>query len=394
MITLAMIQWLKKLFRPDVQPMNVMTIHKKNILHNLEYLQNLHPDGHIFPVLKSNAYGHWLQQILRILSKSNVAIPYLVVDSIPEYYQVLRYSNKKILLLGETLPENYKKLDYARVTPCVWSLEVLEMLLSLGKQIRVHLFLNTWMNREGLASDQLEKVLQLLKKDPRWKNIVIEGVMSHFADADGIQKESQNLVDKQIAKCKKLYHAIIDYGHLPYYKHIGNSAGCLKVVDDFFNAWRPWFAFYGYNPLSCEDDAYKQWTKLLPAMTIASRIVAIQQVKAGESVGYSRSRFATDDCTVVTVPFGYTEWMRRNGSWKIKAVCQGKILQQVGNVCMNLSLFVLPKNINVSLWDFVELLSSDPDASNNVYARADAAQTIPYEILVGMASNMRREIIS
>jgi alanine racemase len=77
--------------------MNVITIEKKTIFRNVEILQKLQPKGDIFPVLKSNAYGHGLKQMVKILRRTDV--PYLVVDSFPEYQIAKKYSNKDILLL-------------------------------------------------------------------------------------------------------------------------------------------------------------------------------------------------------------------------------------------------------------------------------------------------------
>ncbi len=77
--------------------MNVISIHKKAILSNYDFLQTLQPHAEIFPVLKSNAYGHGLKQMVKILRKTDA--PYLVVDSFPEYQIVKKYSNKQILLL-------------------------------------------------------------------------------------------------------------------------------------------------------------------------------------------------------------------------------------------------------------------------------------------------------
>jgi len=141
-----MFQFLRKLFTPNIQPMNKIIISKKNILRNLSYLQSLQSNIQLFPVLKSNAYGHGLKQITKILNKTDV--PYLVVDSYPEYAIVKKDSKKQILLLGETSDKNYKRFDYKRVTFCIWNDSTIQYLGRLNKKIRVHLFLNTWMNRE------------------------------------------------------------------------------------------------------------------------------------------------------------------------------------------------------------------------------------------------------
>jgi alanine racemase len=92
-----MLDFLKTIFGPNVSPMNTIHIRKSSILHNLEYLQSLQPTSAVFPVLKSNAYGHGLKQMVKILR--NVDVPYVVVDSYPEYQIVKKYSDHHILVL-------------------------------------------------------------------------------------------------------------------------------------------------------------------------------------------------------------------------------------------------------------------------------------------------------
>lgn len=77
--------------------MNVIWLRKKVLLENLEYLQSVQSQAAIFPVLKSNAYGHGLKQITKILSKTD--LPYIAVDSYPEYVIVKKYSSIPILIL-------------------------------------------------------------------------------------------------------------------------------------------------------------------------------------------------------------------------------------------------------------------------------------------------------
>lgn len=121
-----MLDFIRRLLRPRVTPMNTIYIDRKHILANLAHLHALQPQADIFPVIKSNAYGHGLRQIVQILDRTQV--PYLVVDSFPEYSIVKKYSKKNILLLGETLPENYRFFDHKKVTFCVYNKKTLETL--------------------------------------------------------------------------------------------------------------------------------------------------------------------------------------------------------------------------------------------------------------------------
>ena len=254
--------------------MNIISVHRRNILSNYEFLQNLQPKAAIFPVLKSNAYGHGLVQMVKILRRTDV--PYLAVDSFPEYQIVKKYSSKQILLLGETLLENYRKFNLARVTFCVYNRKTITTLGELNKEIKIHLFFNTGMNREGIQEEQLSDILHELKKYPQ---ITVEGVMSHLYSADEIDYDG---IEEQIKKFRTMYYKLIDFGHTPLRKHIGNSAGMFKIQDDFFNAYRPGIALYGYSPFASHAPLHKKAKALKPALSITSRVISTQIGRPGE----------------------------------------------------------------------------------------------------------------
>ena len=119
-----MLDFLRRLFRPSVEPMNRIYIDKKNLIHNYKQLQNVQPQATLFPVIKSNAYGHGIKQVIKCFDGLN--FPYYVVDSYPEYILVKKYSKKNILLLGETLPQNYKRFDHKRTTFCVFNIDAIK----------------------------------------------------------------------------------------------------------------------------------------------------------------------------------------------------------------------------------------------------------------------------
>jgi len=114
---------LKKI-KPDIissyKSLNTIFVYEKNIVNNLEYLQSLKPEDTIIPVLKSNAYGHGLKQVCKILSTTdNAQYPLIAVDSFPEYQIVRDETKKDILILGETRPENYSLYNPSRSHLCI-----------------------------------------------------------------------------------------------------------------------------------------------------------------------------------------------------------------------------------------------------------------------------------
>lgn len=378
-----MIWLLKRVFSSKVIPMNKIIIHEKNILKNLEYLQSLQKNVEIFPVLKSNAYGHWLKQMCKILNKTDVK--FLVVDSFPEYQIVRDYTNKNIILLWETLISNYKKFDLKRTHFCVYNIETIKYISKLKKKIKIHIFLNTGMNREWVNKEELLNILEYLKKYPKIK---IEWVLSHFHSADILWEEKT--INEQVELFKEMYHIIIDYGYTPQWKHISNSAGYIKMQDSFFNGSRIWLALYGYNPLLPDDKYFKIGEKLIPALSIQSRIVSLHSLSFGEGVSYGLTRkLDKENSFIATIPFGYAEGLPRILSNKIKFYHQKKELDQIGNICMNLTSLVWDKNI--SIWDTIKIL--DIQWKNSIRNRSEKSNMLIYEILVKLDKGIRREIV-
>lgn len=351
-------------------------------------MQWLKSNDTVFPVLKSNAYGHGIKQISQILRDTHV--PYICVDSLPEYQIVKKYARKKSLIIGETLPSNYLSLDPRRATPCIYNIGTLKALIHSWKSWNIHIFLNTWMNREGIQQDDLLPFLHLLKHT----KIRVEGVMSHFSHADEIDS---SFCESQKETYKRMYQIIADElvdhdRHTLHYKHIGNSAGIAKIDDPFFTAWRAWLALYGYTPLNAQDPYAQAFAALYPVLQVNSTVVSLQHMLPWDKVSYS-GRFTTDHAmTMATIPFGYNEWLRRRllGNWSVKR--KDMYLPVRGTICMNLcSIDTLDQNIRI--WDVVEVISSDPHAKNSITRFAHLTDTIPYEVLVKLDSKCKRIIV-
>jgi alanine racemase len=378
-----MFWFLKSLFSPSVNPMNVIRLRRKVLLENIEYLQSLQPQAALFPVLKSNAYGHGLKQVVRMLR--NAEVPYIAVDSYPEYITVTKLCKIPVLIMGETLLENYRKFDVKKTTFCVYNVWTIRYLGRLGKPTKIHLFFNTGMNREGIQEDELSWVIKELQSHP---NLLVEWVMSHFFDADELYEST---LPDQIARFKRMYYKVLDAWFTPERRHIGNSAAMFKIKDDFFNAYRPGIALYGYNPLRSDDPLFKYGNNLLPVLSITSRVISLQTIWPGEWVSYHHEYRPSDRETVATVPFGYAEWLSRTASGKIFMKHRKSFFRQVGLICMNLSSYIADTSVHIG--DEIEIISDNPRAKNSLQSLADASGTIVYETLVKLDRGIRREII-
>lgn len=373
----------RRLFHPRYAALNRIEIIKNNILHNLSYLQSLQPHASLFPVLKSNAYGHGLRQMCEILETTNV--PMVVVDSFPEAQIVYHYSSKKVLLLGEASPATYRYCDPKRTEFVIYNVHTLQRLCDTFKKPRVHLFLNTGMNREGMQN--LTEFIRL--SSFMLRKVEVTGFCSHLASADIDSKLNQI----QSERFYEALHVLHRYGIYPQHVHLGNSAGVFILHNRQLTAFRPGIALYGYSPLSIDHQQHQKVIPLRPALRVLSTIISYQRVKKGDSVSYAETYIAKKDITAGVVPFGYFEGLDRR--WSSKGVMYIKEQQCpiIGPICMNLTCLDI-SNTDAQIGDIVEVVSPLVQHKNSILCMATRQKTIPYEVLVRFYMGIRRIVIA
>lgn len=381
-----MMETLRKLKRPKYETFNKIQIIKKNILSNLEYLQSLHKNAEIIPVLKSNAYGHGLKEMCQILNKTKVKM--VAVDSFPEAQIVYKYSTKKVLIIGEMPNDAYKYCNLKRTEFCIYNLKTFKHLAKLNKKIKIHLFVNSGMNREGVQD--LELFLKNIEKD--LKKVKITGICSHFASAD----EESKLNKKQEEKFLKDLDILKSKNINPKYVHLGNSAGTFILKNEIFTAFRVGISLYGYNIFSKNHPSFIKSKKLKPALRLTSKITSIQKIKAGEKVSYNEKFTAEKNTNIATIPFGYYEGLDRrlsnNAKFLVKSLDGDFYAPVAGRVCMNLVSIDCGNN-KIKIGDEVEIISSNKNTENSVQNLAKKMGMIPYEVLVKLRGNIRREVV-
>lgn len=381
---------IREFFSRKTQPLNKIYINPRALLHNFEYLQSLHPNNIVFPVIKSNAYWHGLKQVATILK--DVPATYICIDSYPEYAIASKCNKHNYLVLSETNAENYKLYNWKRTAFAVSSLTTLQYFAKKRKPVRIHLFLDTWMHREGFSQEDLQEAIQILSTAP---HITVEWVLSHLSDADSYDTKNNqeettedNLskkTKKQIQNFKDLHKLLSDAGFTPRFRHIGASAGLLTISDPFFTAWRPGIALYGHSPLPENHPDAQKCDNLAPVARVTSTILAIKTIKQGETIGYNSTWKAPEDTNVALVPFGYYEWLPRNlsNSWYEKR--DDQFLPMLGTISMNYHTIGLGNN-QAQLGDEIEIYG------RNIQTAAQITKTIPYEIMVKRNEKIKRII--
>ncbi len=332
---------------------NELIISQENLINNVKQVKKYNPNTLLCAMVKANAYGVGLVNVINTIDSY---VDYYGVACFFEAEMVRKFSNKKILILGNSEEIN-DDFSYA----CN-DLEELNKLISLKKKINIHLKINTGMNRYGFKSfSELNTALRLIKKS----KLNLEGVFTHFATDD----ECVDVQMKKFNKCKKL---ILKYGFNPIF-HVDNSRVSIHN-NHSLGMLRVGFNLYG------EDD--KNFSSV---MTIKSKVVSIIKIKRGELVGYDRRFIAKKKMTVAVIPIGYADGFSISYI-DMPLVVRGKRCR-VLNICMDCFMLDV-SGLDIKKGDDIIVL----DHINSLSNYALHSNTSPYEVLVNF-SHIRANLV-
>ncbi len=354
-------------------------INRSNLEHNLHIVQKLVGNKvGVAPVLKSNAYGHGLIEIAKILEKHKP--PMLVVDS---FYEALVLRNEKIempiLIVGFSMMSNVLNSNLDDVSFVIADLEWLkELSAKLTRKTKFHLKIDTGMNRQGIELEEIDEVIHLIKSN---ENVELDGVCSHLADGDS---DNENFTSKQIKRWNNVVRLL--RGEFPDIKHwhLGatSSLNFNKKIDA--NLMRLGLGLYGINVDS------KLNLDLKPVMEVQTAISSIREVKKGEKIGYNCTFEAKRNMKVATIPMGYFEGIDRRLSNCGYVKIGNDFCPIVGRVSMDITSIDVSEVNDAKIGDEVVVISSNPKDRNSVENIACICGTIPYEILVHVERKLRR----
>lgn len=372
-------------FEKEFEVYNNIYISRSAILNNFDLLSQLSPGGMVIPVLKSNAYGHGLEQITEILKARQ--FPYLAVDGYFEGLHIHEISKQPVLVMGAIKSVNYANIKPNGYAFALHDTESLKAMGATGKPFTVHIEIETGMGRHGVRIDQLPEFLNQIKT---YKNISLEGVMTHLADADN--PVTAEHVDKQTQRFDEAVEIVMNAGFKPKYIHIAQSAGSTKATSKYANTLRAGLALYGISPLGTSDSAASKLQALRPALSLTSTITKTMEIDAGESVGYSCTFVANKKSLIGVLPLGYYEGLPRALSNVGKVNHDHEYLPIVGRVCMNHTMIDITDS-KAGYGDEVTIISSDPDDQLSLTNICTDNGLFSYGLLVGLNQNIRRTII-
>jgi alanine racemase len=317
-------------------------------------------------VVKANAYGHGIGRAIQALG--GVADGFALLDL--DEARALREAGitKPIVLLeGFFEPADLSDVQALGLTPAIHSEAQLVMLerAALAGPVDVLVKINTGMNRLGFTADTFAPALARLKAVPAVRGITL---MTHFAHAD-----DEVGVAGQLARFRQISAG------LDYPVSLANSAALLRFPEAAGQLVRPGIMLYGGSPMPELQSA--EAIGLRPVMTLSSEIIGVQEISAGERVGYGGTFVADGPTRVGVVACGYADGYPRHAPTGTPILVGGRRTRTLGRVSMDMlacDLSHLPEagvGTPVTLW-------GDGLAADEVAA---AAGTISYELFCALA---------
>lgn len=358
----------------------VAYINIDHLAHNIALIRSKIGKARLCAVAKADAYGHGALPIAHALEEAHV--DYIAVAYLEEALELREAGIRSpILILGITDPRNSELLIDNEITQTIYTPDSLLALESAahrkGKKARIHLKIDTGMHRQGI---ELENLPAFLEKLSTCRNLEIEGVYSHFAEADNPQRD---FTCSQIEKFNQGLAMLARYGINPPLRHLANSAGILNYPEAYYDMVRPGILLYGMSP----DGSLRAPDGFKPVMRLAASIATIKTIETGESVSYGRIFTASRRTRVGLLPIGYADGYSRSLSNKAMVVIRDRRIPLIGRVCMDQFMVDLTDAPEVAVGDEATLFGTE-DLPAGFLTRLMG--TLDYELTCGISKRVPR----
>jgi len=357
-------------------------IFRDAIAENFAEFKQLAPQSRMMAVVKADAYGHGLLHCARLFS--DLHTDYFGVGFVEEGIALRRAGIREpILALGGIVGSQidlFLEYDVDLTASSVFKLEAMNReALAAGKTARVHLKIDTGMNRIGQNFRTAENLFKAAKAAT---HVHVVGIYSHLATAEEPDDSFARLQISRFAEIRELARSC---GFQDALFHLANSAGTIRFDDARMDMIRPGIGLYGQHASASLQNVFP----LLPAHQLVSEIVYVKGVRKGEGVSYNLKWTAPENVWVATVPVGYGDGYPRQFSNKAHVLIRGKRYPIVGTVCMDQFMVNLGHDRH-DIGEEVVLWGKQGSEEITLWELCEAGGFIPYELPIYLTGRVPR----
>jgi len=351
-------------------------INLDNLAHNMKETRRVvNKNTLITAVIKADGYGHGAVCIGQTLLDNGANR--FAVATLSEAIQLrASFPNTEIMVLGYTPNDLTEDILANNIIQTIYTLEQAEYFSKLAllsnKKITVHIKLDTGMNRLGMQESQetIDSILQMSKLE----GLFIEGIFTHFAMADEIDKEYTN---NQVKKYKKIVNTLEENGLNIPIKHVSNSAAIIDMPELNMDMVRAGIMLYGLYP---SKNVNQNNVNLKEVMCLKAKISQVKEIPKGTGVSYGLKYKCSKNSKVATLPIGYADGFTRMLSGKASAMLQNKKVPIIGNICMDQCIIDI-SGLDAKIDDEVVLFGGNDKNGISITSVSELLNTINYEIV-------------
>ena len=364
-------------------------IHLNALKANFQAIrQFIDPSTQILPIIKADAYGHGAVHVAQTLESLNIFG--FGVASVPEGIHLREHHiQAPIIIMGPLLTDHLNDIIHHHLTPVISHQDIFHQLLAQlpasTQPFPFHLKIDTGLHRLGFDEKEALAIISSLPSRP---SVRLQGLLTHFADADNLDP---TLTNQQL----QLFHNCIQQTkeqgtEVPLF-HMANSAGILFHPTSHLDMVRPGIMLYGYTP---GTETTPPPLQLQPVMQAKTYIAHLRSLKSGEVVGYN-ALFRTRRLSQIAVlPVGYTHGFPRHLTGIGHVLIQGTPAPIIGKICMDMMMVDVTDIPHPVIGEEVVLLGRQEKREITAQDYARWLNTIPYEILCGIGGKANRTYLS
>lgn len=349
--------------------------------------QNVGETTRLLGVVKTDGYGHGSVPVAKRLENLEFMFGFAVAT--PEEANILRMAGikKPILVLGYSFPYAYEMLAMEEIRPTVFREDCLAELEAAakraGKKIKVHIKVDTGMNRIGIRPDQTG--VDFVRKVLACTWLEIEGIFTHFFKSDEADKSCARKQFRLFTDFVKTVEEELDI-RIPF-KHCANSAAIMELPEMGLDLARAGIAMYGLYP---SEEVSKTVVDLQPALSLHSTVVYVKDVQEGETISYGGLFTAPEKMRVATVPVGYGDGYPRSLSGKGWVLIRGQKAPILGRVCMDQFMVDVTDIPKAREGDEVVLLGTDGQENITAEELGELSGRFNYELVCDLCKRIPR----
>jgi Alr-MurF fusion protein len=366
----------------------VLEINLDAVVHNLNYYRSKLGSGiKTMVMVKAFSYGSGSFEIASLLQFHHAS--YLAVAYADEGVELRKAGITLPVMVMNPEKESFDLLFEYQLEPEVYNFRILGQLEDaiaqnsfLADTVKFHIKLDTGMHRLGFEPQDIDELIDRIRKNPK---LHVQSVFSHLAASEDPAQD--DFTRSQIRQLDEMAERIADKLPYPFFKHILNSAGITRFPEAQMDMVRLGIGLYG---VGFDESEQK---KLKNVSTLKSVISQIKEVKANETVGYSRRGVAQRDSVIAVVPIGYADGLNRRLSNGVgRLFVHGSPAPVIGNISMDTCMIDItaivtgPGAVKVNEGDEVIIFGDEYLLEN----MAQDLGTIPYEILTNISRRVKR----